>query len=115
MAQQQKLCWQHCSHLCAARPPVKVFAETGRAGGTLYVSYLLACLCRLHTMGWDKCHCQEAALARMPMQHICKHWQRWLTVAPNLCLQIAHHVLGQHRYRQPGDDGLSTMTDAQDR
>ncbi len=49
------------------------------------------------------------------MQHICKHWQRWLTVAPNLCLQIAHHVLGQHRYRQPGDDGLSTMTDAQDR
>eukprot|EP00891_Asterochloris_glomerata_P003690 jgi/Astpho2/3690/fgenesh1_pm.00060_%23_4_t len=28
---------------------------------------------------------------------------------------IAHHVLGQHRYRQPGDDGLSTMTDAQDR
>ena len=30
-------------------------------------------------------------------------------------LQIAEHVLGQHRYRVPGDDGFTTGSLAQDR
>ena len=66
-------------------------------------------------MAWVKRDGQEAVLAGVPMQLIQNTGKGWLTAAPDVSLQIAHHVLGQHRYRQPGDDGLSTMTDAQDR
>ena len=30
-------------------------------------------------------------------------------------MQIAEHVLGQHMYRAPGEDGHSIITDAQER
>lgn len=30
-------------------------------------------------------------------------------------LQIAEHVVGQHMYRAPGEDGHSIVTDAQER
>jgi len=30
-------------------------------------------------------------------------------------MQIAEHVLGQHIYRAPGEDGHSIITDAQER
>lgn len=32
-----------------------------------------------------------------------------------LGLQIAEHVVGQHMYRAPGEDGHSIITDAQER
>ena len=33
----------------------------------------------------------------------------------SLNLQIAEHVVGQHMYRAPGEDGHSIITDAQER
>lgn len=38
-----------------------------------------------------------------------------VTLISMLTVQIADHVLGQHMYRAPGEDGRSIKTDAQER
>ena len=38
-----------------------------------------------------------------------------LNLTQHACVQIAEHVLGQHMYRAPGEDGHSIISDAQER
>ena len=103
-APREKACCHHCSTVCevmsstfsACRGPRPL--RRCKSWVTILIGVTSACptQCKyVHVL-------TEVALTLSPL-------------LPARATQIAEHVLGQHRYRVPGDDGFTTGSLAQDR